>query len=1155
MILTIGNIITLLIVILVLVVYRQLDRNNRSLDKVKRFSDKVRDQLSEFVESKTTELKNLSIELDVHQRTAKEIVKHISNVEDGIGDRAKGFEKLSTRMNEYDQALADLVQMTGRVEENLKRLHQESEFVDAVGKRIKDAVVRMQGIEKSIPELKDEFAKINERELKVVSGNVMKVSKDNASAIAKELEKAEKSVERFSEYLAGLEARRDGMEAETVRNLEQVFQGFIKNAQGTGDELRGQFETNLNLLLDKATENGKGVTDRIAKLHSELKEQVVETERTIIEKLDAFQERVNTIEQSYQENIRDVAEKARNLEDDVFVQLKSHIESRAREVQKLLTSSFNETKASLEESRKELDQMFGESRSQITVWQAEIQKLIEDKEGEFSERYGVFSADVDNNLTTLASETAKRKEEQRNELDAFVSEMNITVRDLESSLRDRLNNVEELIEEKESSFRTSLGEIDERNNGLADDVIERFSSQVGRFEEDMTGRLTEVETKVADYEADVAYRMGKIEAVNIDIEELDRNLRSIMEKVRIKIETDFDEWTKQLAERREAERQRVEEELAVIHASVEEVEHGLTDLKSRAYENVSEKLQVFEDDFFADLKVRTDGLNERLEEWQSSIGSRMDEIASEADQSRTETLDRFSTEMRERIAEARQAAMNLISQELEGHSERVGERVSQYERTVEQEFGGITEQLEARKSDIQAMLDATRSDVASWQEKILAQVKEAEDRIGKDLEELRVEFEHEKGELITGSEEERTRLREDLARVGADVDRLEADLKQRSADAISEFRQQYDLFMKDLQAKTHELAGEADQRLRDLRSSSQESYDRMEESQKRLASKIEESYKLLSQNLAEIEKKQKDFIAQTKIFNRADTLKVTLTEDIEQLKEQLEAVKAETKELKDLEKSFQKTKKLGDDVSSKLAKFLAEKHRIEVMEGDFKKLITISQSVDAKLDQVTGSHDELQAVQAEIRKLEELEKDVFAKYERLEGKDKILETTTDGVDKNFQQLESLEQQLQSLENGVKAMPKRLDDLSQRIEVLAKSKKDADSAVEQLSSLGSVLKDIEGRTEKMQQAREWLARTETRLEEISKQAEEQVKLLGSLLKDEAKQGKKDKGAPSLSTRDMVTRLAHQGWKVPQIAQATKLSRGEVELILELLPKSK
>ena len=35
--------------------------------------------------------------------------------------------------------------------------------------------------------------------------------------------------------------------------------------------------------------------------------------------------------------------------------------------------------------------------------------------------------------------------------------------------------------------------------------------------------------------------------------------------------------------------------------------------------------------------------------------------------------------------------------------------------------------------------------------------------------------------------------------------------------------------------------------------------------------------------------------------------------------------------------------------------------------------------------------------------------------------------------------------------------------------------------------------------------------------------------------------------------MVTKLAHQGWSIKEIAQATKLSQGEVELILELMPK--
>ena len=81
----------------------------------------------------------------------------------------------------------------------------------------------------------------------------------------------------------------------------------------------------------------------------------------------------------------------------------------------------------------------------------------------------------------------------------------------------------------------------------------------------------------------------------------------------------------------------------------------------------------------------------------------------------------------------------------------------------------------------------------------------------------------------------------------------------------------------------------------------------------------------------------------------------------------------------------------------------------------------------------------------------------------------------------------------------------------------------------------------------------MAKTETRLEEVSKQAQEQVKLLGSILKDDNKSGKGSKGAPSMGSRDVVTRLAHQGWSIQEISSATKLSRGEVELILALLPK--
>jgi DNA-directed RNA polymerase specialized sigma24 family protein len=39
---------------------------------------------------------------------------------------------------------------------------------------------------------------------------------------------------------------------------------------------------------------------------------------------------------------------------------------------------------------------------------------------------------------------------------------------------------------------------------------------------------------------------------------------------------------------------------------------------------------------------------------------------------------------------------------------------------------------------------------------------------------------------------------------------------------------------------------------------------------------------------------------------------------------------------------------------------------------------------------------------------------------------------------------------------------------------------------------------------------------------------------------------------MSTREVVVKLAREGWNSEEIARTTKLSRGEVELILELTP---
>ena len=121
------------------------------------------------------------------------------------------------------------------------------------------------------------------------------------------------------------------------------------------------------------------------------------------------------------------------------------------------------------------------------------------------------------------------------------------------------------------------------------------------------------------------------------------------------------------------------------------------------------------------------------------------------------------------------------------------------------------------------------------------------------------------------------------------------------------------------------------------------------------------------------------------------------------------------------------------------------------------------------------------------------------------------------------------------------------------ETLAGRKKDAETAIEISGKLTSVIEDLEQRLEKAQNSREWMARTETRFEEIGRQAQEQVRLLESIVKSETRKEKGDRGAPPMDKRETVVKLSHQGWSVQEISRVTQLSRGEVELILELAPK--
>jgi chromosome segregation ATPase len=387
-----------------------------------------------------------------------------------------------------------------------------------------------------------------------------------------------------------------------------------------------------------------------------------------------------------------------------------------------------------------------------------------------------------------------------------------------------------------------------------------------------------------------------------------------------------------------------------------------------------------------------------------------------------------------------------------------------------------------------------------------------------------------------------------------DMDKLETGL----ADKVQEAQRSSDEYFRKALIRAQESAaaidGELSQKLASIKAQASELRERVESTQAKLFGKIEDESKKLSTTLDDLDKREKNFAAQTKIFERADELKLQLQRDVEGLRADISKAESFRGELSDLGTELAKVRKLEEDVNQKMTRFLAEKRRVDSLEDDFKKLLTISQAVDQKLESVTSSNDTITDVEAKLRKVLDISSEAEAKYDRLEKKSNVLESASEGIDRNFRDMQEMEKRLNGYAEAIKDLPARIGELGRSVESIAGNQAQVQETANRLTTLDETLGDIEKRITAMQTAREWLAGTETRLQDLANKAQEQVKLFGDLMKEESAAQRKERGAPAMSTRETVAKLVQQGWNVEEIAHATKLSRGEVELILEMLPKN-
>lgn len=1164
---------------------------------------------------------------------------------EGLKERIEGLREEARQMTRkaQDEIQAAVVQQQAQVQTQVEVYGADIRRVQGMNKELQSQIADLEAeIARAQAKTKDTLG-----DIQAEAAQQAAILKDNVKREVEErhrvlLGQVKAILEQMGAEVNGSKTNVDRELALIQQQLEQSkaemaerFKALAADGANLRRETMGGFQERVDALRDEARKMTGNVKSEIQAVLAEHQAQVLKQLQETEAEFSRMQDMGATSQLRFQE-IQDIFNKAESMAVKEFEGLKE-------KTRQLAEANRSQIQSDLQRQR---DEALALARQQIEAMNQDIgqaRKLAQTELAGLSTEFQQYGADLRERFEALSKQGTQLQDQTLKSFQADLAKVNAQTDGIAKTILEQASRgleqhrqqIASLLEAGTADLaraRANQSELQFQINATGEDLAKKIvglEGEIARFAKEMAERIersteqqhnavmVDVERRIKDYEREIAYRIEKIETVNDDISNLESNLRESMDRLTGRLREDLDALGGKLRQQREADLAEARRDMEGISLQMLAVEKDLDGLKNRAYDNVSEKLKVFEDEFFVDLKQRSDQMNAKIAEWRDHVQQMLYGLEESTKIERGQLEERYNQALKERLNElaarlggqvekvesdfqafqsslnermgqaelgiqsADQAikdemrsmqtqAMDGLQREFTRMNQDVDNRIRSYEREVETRLNTSDTDFKAKSSDLQAMMETARSDMAIWQNQVLQQMKGTEAQLQQDfagfrnranqtIGEIKDDFVRQRDELIVASTDERTALRQEIQAMGERIGRLQTDLEYKSREAMEVFGRDYAGFQADIQRQNREVQEDVEERMKDFRSFVGGAREEFEAMQRRLFGKLDEDAKALDLSLRDIDKRMKNFQSQTKLFERADSLQNSLSDKIEQLRADIQAVDEQRKSILDLDPYLAKVKKLAEEVNEKITKLNAEKKRLDGLDDDYKKLMSISSVVDQKLAQVTASNDTLTEIQLSLRHLEEVQREVEGKFTRLEKKSDVLDATTDGIEKNFQLLQDLDQKVGGVKSTMSELPRQVNELAERVASLSAHKKEADAALKNVTNLDKILKDVEQRIGEMNKSRDWIARTETRFNEIIGEADEKVAVLTTMVRKEvgaglaAESGKGPAvavGGPAPSVREVVLKLAQQGWRVDEIARTTKLSRGEVELILEM-----
>ena len=494
MLFSIGNLITLAVVLVFFVIYHKLTANNRSLEKVKRLAEKLQNDLNDYVGTRAEELKHYGIDLDVQQKAAKIALEKLQSAQSAVTEKADAIGSIASRFKEYDEVLSKLMDMTARVDENLARIHEGETFAEGVNRKLDLAKKSLTAIERELPLLRESFAQDAQRTIETFRDSILSELEDGLSATATELNAVR------DEAMAAL------TQAQSARALvDEELGKALETAKDRAASIEDEAFSTLTISIGgKLRELGDSTDRQLAKLGQDTAQHVGELRAAIEE----FKENWRREAQGM---LADMTAKLGEAE-EIFAQKATEVagllersSNKARESGEELTAVAAKATREAADTLKELGSLEESLKASMESTKIGIEEefagfgqAFEDHRTSFEANFSAETSALGEALVKLGKEIETLKnsayENAERKLEGFEDQL---LSELSERKSMSFRQLDTWLSDMEKTLSGIVAEAEARRNAEEAKHTEEFRSHMNKLRDDLHGQLDKLSRNIA----------------------------------------------------------------------------------------------------------------------------------------------------------------------------------------------------------------------------------------------------------------------------------------------------------------------------------------------------------------------------------------------------------------------------------------------------------------------------------------------------------------------------------------------------------------------------------------------------------------------------------------------------------------------------------